>query len=94
MSWADDERATKSREAHRRAEDHVNSKLTYKTLADAHTKQPTRPRFLIALVNTADHKAMYWASRYQSIHRLITHCSHRPKQFMASGYKIVEVEPI
>lgn len=45
---------------------------------------------LSLLFNKENHKALYWASRYQSIHRLITHC--RPKQFIVNNiYKVVEV---
>ena len=46
------------------------------------------------IVNERDHKNIYWASRYQNIHRLITHCSNRPKRFIANGILVVTLEEL
>jgi len=45
------------------------------------------------LVSEEMFNMVYWKSRYQNIHRLITHCSNPPKkQFIAKGYMIIKVE--
>ena len=47
------------------------------------------------VVNGYDYAELYWLSRYQNIHRLITHCTSIPKvSFKAMGYTVYKSEYI
>lgn len=53
-----------------------------------------RYRAYNCVVSPETHKDIYWASRYTNIHRLITHCSNRPKVFRFNGIDIIESEEV
>lgn len=45
------------------------------------------------IVNDENYCDLYWVSRYQNIHRLITHCTHPPlDSFMMNGYRVLNIE--
>lgn len=44
------------------------------------------------IVNDMVHEELFWLSRYQSVHRLITHCNHRPDRYRALGVIVIKSE--
>lgn len=47
-----------------------------------------RGRVYTAVLADDAHKELFFVTRYDSIHRLMTHCNNRPKMFRCRGIKI------
>lgn len=57
--------------------------------------EPVRSTRTPIIVNDENYCDLYWISRYQNIHRLITHCTHPPlDSFRMNGYVVMNVEAL